>query len=649
LGFTVKLKTDLTHGESQQAIENFLEKELPDADVALLYYSGHGVQIDGENYLVPVQEKVRDRNDLIHVDAIVQRIGKETKLTIVILDACRSGPGGSQNPKLAKGIRLAKIKGTAPGLAWMEAKQDVYIAYAAAPGQVAYAGTARLSPFTDALVQFLPTRGLELDDLLRRVRDEVKKATEGQQIPWSNSAMGKTDFFFKPRSRWPVFYFAALGLFSGIIASLAFAYFSRSWSDFLPGFLLGTMLASASFRWGNPPVKCLVGLAFAGLAWMMVVSAFEHTIDERSLTRSPDATSTGSAQSPAKPRLLLPTLTQKPLSAYGLETELKRTLGAKNFGQFTSQLVPHFNEVGLLWKAYMNLFLAVKRMLFGIVGSVLVFSCFAAPFPWLLRGQTLALSAGAGALASAVLGAVTLLTEPNTHLWGLIPWEDSLSGWAYQIPWQTSLAAVVGYALVNYVPDKPSLERSLFPAPPSWKPIAMLTLGGALVGGLASGLIAMNPEMSQFNQRLGVALPSGLFMIAGFAVFARASLQEGLNFAIFVFVAWVAGYAIGLGTSVLAHYLSIGVFLTFVTLAGAALVSAQFRQPGVWLVALLATAVTSVVFYFIDKSELDGNSKDVLLFAGLNLCASAAIGYGLSLSSPKVGRIRSGSRREKPA
>ena len=150
LGFTVKLKTDLTRGELQQAIENFLEKEVPGADVALLYYSGHGVQIDGENYLVPVQEEIRDRSDLVHVDSIVHRIGNEAKLTIVILDACRSNPSASQSPELAKGVKLAKIKGTSPGLAWMEADQDMYVAYAAAPGRIAYAGTAKLSPFTES-------------------------------------------------------------------------------------------------------------------------------------------------------------------------------------------------------------------------------------------------------------------------------------------------------------------------------------------------------------------------------------------------------------------------------------------------------------------------------------------------------------------
>ena len=227
------------------------------------------------------------------------------------------------------------------------------------------------------------------------MRDAVKEATERKQIPWSNSAVGKTDFFFKPRSWWPIFFFAALGLVSGIISSLAFAYFKSNWSDYLIGFLLGAMLASALFRWGNPPMKCLAGLAFAGLAWMMVIYAFDHTFDERSLFRSSDKAPTALAP-PTRAKFSLfarKVETQKPLRAYALETKLtdglKRTIGYDKFREITTLssdhfLSDHFHELRALQDAYEKLFKAVKRMLFGISASVLVFACFAAPFPWLL-------------------------------------------------------------------------------------------------------------------------------------------------------------------------------------------------------------------------------------------------------------------------
>ena len=79
----------------------------------------------------------------------------------------------------------------------MQAQKDVYIAYAAAPGRVAYAGAHELSPFTEFFVKYLPTPGLELDDLLRRVREEVRVDTQEKQIPWSEFCRRKGRFLLR--------------------------------------------------------------------------------------------------------------------------------------------------------------------------------------------------------------------------------------------------------------------------------------------------------------------------------------------------------------------------------------------------------------------------------------------------------------------
>jgi hypothetical protein len=297
-------------------------------------------------------------------------------------------------------------------------------------------------------------------------------------------------------------------------------------------------------------------------------------------------------------------------------------------------LQQHNTELETLSRAYTDLFRSVKRMLFGILGSVLVFSAFSAPFPWLRRAQAIGLAAGAGAIAAIVLGATTLSGK-----------EASLSGPAFQIPWQTSLGAVVGYAVVHYVPDIPWVRKTLFPKPSSWKPIAWLTLGGTLAGAVSAiilfFIVPENTEAPQLTQGAALAIPGAAVLVAGFLIFARASGAGCLVLAVSLLVAWVAAYEINLGSSRFALDMSMVVVLTFVFLAGGAVIEPRLRQPSVWLVALLATAATGVLHYMIFETdaletlilgpETDKNIFGVLLYATLNMCVGAAIGYGLAL------------------
>jgi hypothetical protein len=293
-------------------------------------------------------------------------------------------------------------------------------------------------------------------------------------------------------------------------------------------------------------------------------------------------------------------------------------------------LQQHKIELKALSDAHADLFRTVKRMVFGILGSVLVFVAFAAPFPWLLRFRTIGLAAGAGAIAALALGAGTFSGE-----------KTSLSGAYYQIPWQASLGAVVGYALVHYVPDIPWVRKALFPEPLSWKPVVWMTLGGALAGAISATILFVTipegMEASNLSQGLALAIPGALVLIGGFLIFARAGWAECVVVAVSLLVAWVAAYALNLGSNPFALDMSMIVALTFVVPAGGAMVEPRLRQPSVWFVAFLAMIGTGVLHYMIWKtslilsSEIDKHVHDAVLYATLNICAGAAIGYGLAL------------------
>lgn len=185
IGFTVIDGTDLDHNGMERTIVDFLRKASL-ARIALVFYAGHGVQIDGKNYLVPIDAKSMMRStvtfELIDVDRILASLDDEARANIIILDACRDNPLETRlaTRSAARGAGLAGYSTVASGM---------LIAYAMAPGMTAADGTGQNSPFTTALVKHIGTPGLEINQLLNRVRKDVVDATSRQQIPWTNSSL----------------------------------------------------------------------------------------------------------------------------------------------------------------------------------------------------------------------------------------------------------------------------------------------------------------------------------------------------------------------------------------------------------------------------------------------------------------------------
>jgi len=194
IGFVVSEGIDLDRAAMQKTTRDFL-REAARAQVAVVYYAGHGVQIDGRNYLVPVDVRLQAGSNIteamIDMDTILAGLDDQVRTNILILDACRNNPVAPQvasaGPSRAvEAGGLAAPAALGPG-ATLGA--GTLIAFATAPGQVALDGEGANSPFSAALSRHIGTPGLEVQQMLTRVRAEVVASTKAKQVPWSNSSL----------------------------------------------------------------------------------------------------------------------------------------------------------------------------------------------------------------------------------------------------------------------------------------------------------------------------------------------------------------------------------------------------------------------------------------------------------------------------
>jgi uncharacterized caspase-like protein len=206
-GFEVILGTDLKRAAFQDKIRAF-SHALSKADTALLFYAGHGLQVAGHNYLLPIDVKLGSERDIdfeaISLDFILKQmeVDRDGKSNIVFLDACRDNPL-SKNLARSMGTRSATV---GKGLAEVQTGVGTFIAYSTQPGNVALDGQGRNSPFSAALKKRVMEPGRNLTAIMIDVRKDVLAATGGQQVPWDHSAL-TSEFFFQPgagRSTAPV-------------------------------------------------------------------------------------------------------------------------------------------------------------------------------------------------------------------------------------------------------------------------------------------------------------------------------------------------------------------------------------------------------------------------------------------------------------
>ena len=192
----VESRHDLTNNDMRRALRDFTDKAV-DADVAVVYYAGHGIEVEGVNYLVPVDavlERDTDAYDeAIALDRILQAIEPAKQLRLVILDACRDNPFGKTMKRTVASRSLGR------GLARVEPTgANTLIAYAAKGGSTAADGNSTNSPFTTALLKYLGQPGLELGKAFRLVRDQVMTATDNRQEPFVYGSLGGNDVALVP-------------------------------------------------------------------------------------------------------------------------------------------------------------------------------------------------------------------------------------------------------------------------------------------------------------------------------------------------------------------------------------------------------------------------------------------------------------------
>jgi uncharacterized caspase-like protein len=186
-GFVVEVIEDTRQAAFYEQVDRFFTLHSA-AKVHLFFYSGHGIALNGRNYLIPVEAKLDAPDalsqlfDLRHLVESLEKTRASTR--IVILDACRTNPF-SRNPSASS------------GLSELIAPANTLVAFSTAPGTVADDGDTQNSPYTEALLSSLFAPGRKIEDAFKLVRRQVRQATKGSQIPWESTSL-ENDFVMVP-------------------------------------------------------------------------------------------------------------------------------------------------------------------------------------------------------------------------------------------------------------------------------------------------------------------------------------------------------------------------------------------------------------------------------------------------------------------
>lgn len=255
IGFDVTLLIDATQQELLDAMDAFSFRA-ETADLALIYYAGHGVEVQGVNYFIPVDANVKSNQDMprlaISLDQVLEAVDAARVMRIVIIDACRNNPFGDlidTNATTSTGAAVnSPTRGAGvAGLAPVNPDRGTLIAYAQRPGEVSLDGTTDNSPFANALIKNLAVPGVEIGLMFRQVRDEVLAETRNLQEPYVNNSLSGTPFYLA-------------GPAEGQVDVASFADPQQAWAD-LPIDQEAQLIAQAEIG----DTRSLLGLAYVRL------------------------------------------------------------------------------------------------------------------------------------------------------------------------------------------------------------------------------------------------------------------------------------------------------------------------------------------------------------------------------------------------
>lgn len=195
LGFEVDLRLDLTQLDLLRAFQEF-QRTASSAETAIVYYAGHGIEIDKRNYLIPISATLKTDRDVIFeavpLDTALLSVEGASKVSLVIVDACRD------NPFAATMVKTSASRSVGRGLAVVEPQGNTLVAYAAREGTTASDGSGRNSPYAAALIKVLNEPGIEIGKMFRLVRDQVLQSTNGQQEPFVYGSLSAEDIYINP-------------------------------------------------------------------------------------------------------------------------------------------------------------------------------------------------------------------------------------------------------------------------------------------------------------------------------------------------------------------------------------------------------------------------------------------------------------------
>ena len=189
LGFDVILKTDVDQEQMEDAIADF-GRDLTQGGIGLFYYAGHGVQYEGDNYLIPINSKIKRQKDVrykaVNLGQVLDEMGAARNgLNVAIIDACRNNP-------LPRSYRSGQR-----GLARVSSPQGTLIAYATSPGATAADGDGRNGLYTKHLLKHLQVPNITVEQVLKRVARDVREESAEQQTPWMESSFTGEFYFTK--------------------------------------------------------------------------------------------------------------------------------------------------------------------------------------------------------------------------------------------------------------------------------------------------------------------------------------------------------------------------------------------------------------------------------------------------------------------
>ena len=194
LGFTVQRQTNADFDTMRRGLIDF-GRLAHGADIVAVFFAGHGMEMGGENWLIPVDAELKSDNDVdneaISLRAVTLQVAGANTLGLIILDACRNNPFANRIQ------RTARVRAVDRGLSRVEPTDNVLVAYSARDGTTATDGSGRNSPFTAALLRNIETPGLEISFMFRRVRDEVMAATNREQQPFVYGSLSKEEIYLK--------------------------------------------------------------------------------------------------------------------------------------------------------------------------------------------------------------------------------------------------------------------------------------------------------------------------------------------------------------------------------------------------------------------------------------------------------------------